>query len=322
MATTSQQLVPFDEATRITRLDTYTYRANFSSAWCIGSVPNGGYVASVMLRVASLHLSGRGQTDTMSAHFEYPNRTEVGPAILTVEEVKLGRTVSTLHITVHQNDLLPSAPWLGPGSRKNVLGYVMNSRIALEQGVSVDSGWRMTPPPKPADLALVGLDRDPHWSQKAKLRGRSASFQRAHNHLEWYVPREGTRRGTADIWLRFKDGHRFTNASLGYVVDAHSAMLEDWRPKRDEEQTPFRSDDMFWYPTLALNLEVKRALPEEGAEWLFIRCTTKVVRNGRLDLDVIVLDREENVVALSNHVSMVLSAERNLKARSHSTPRI
>lgn len=269
------------------------------------------------MRAASLHLAERGQTDTISAHFEYVNRTEIGPAILILEEVKLGRTVSTLHISLYQHDLQSSAPWVTQNSRKEVLAYIINTRISLEKGLTISSGWTMTPPLKPADFTLLDLDKDPHWVKQVNLSARAVSFARAHNNIVHYVPREGTRRGVADMWLRFKSGEKFTNASLGYVADAYPTVIEAWRPKRDEEQTPFRSDEMFWYPTLALNLDVKKALPEEGVEWLFIRSMAKVIQNGRLDLEVIVLDQSGDVVALSNHVNMILSAERNLKERSH-----
>ncbi|OHF00694.1 hypothetical protein CORC01_04011 [Colletotrichum orchidophilum] len=321
-SSSSEELVPFSNATTVTKLGPNVYGAKLVPSWCTGSVPNGGYVASVILRAASLHLAERGQPDSISAHFEYVNRTEIGPAILIVDEVKIGRNLSTVHVSLYQHDLQPSAPWFSPQSRKEVVAYLINTRLTLEKGLTLESGWAMTPPVKPADFALLGLDKDPHWVQKLKLNARAASYARAHSNLEYYVPREDTRRGVVDLWLRLKSGQRFTNVSLGYVVDAYPTVIEAWRPKRSEEQTPFRSDEMFWYPTLALNLDVKKALPEEGAEWLFIRTMAKVIRNGRLDLEVIVLDQTGDVVALSTHVNMVLPAERNLKERSHSTAKI
>ncbi|KAK1593715.1 thioesterase-like superfamily-domain-containing protein [Colletotrichum navitas] len=319
---TSEELVPFSEATKITRLQPDVYSANLVSGWCTGSVPNGGYVASVMLRAASLHLTERGQPDTISAHFEYVNRAEIGPAILIVEEVKIGRNLSTLHVSLYQHDLLPAAPWFTPNSQRNVVGYFINTRLVAEKGLTLATGWDMTPPPEPADFALLSLDQDQHWVKKEKLNARATSYVRAHNNVEYYAPREGTRRGIADLWLRFKSGERFTNASVGFVADAYPTVIEAWRPTRDEEQTPFRYNDMFWYPTLALNLDVKKALPDEGAEWLFIRSMVKVIRNGRLDLEVTILDQSGDVVALSTHVNMVLSADRNLSERSHSKSKI
>ncbi|KAG8158257.1 hypothetical protein KVR01_012018 [Diaporthe batatas] len=321
----SQELVPLAEATKLTRLDSCAYGANLVSAWCIGLVPNGGYVASVILRAVSLHLADRGQRDTISSHFEYVNPTGIGPAVITIEDVKLGRAASTVHVTLYQHDVnLAAAPWLTARSRKNVLAYVTNSRISLERGLTLDSGWAMQPPPKPVDLSLLELGRDPHWVRKENpLGARFTSFVRTHNNLEHYVPRTGTRRGVVDLWLRLKGkGQRFMTHDLGYVADSYPMVVEGWRPGPDEEQTPFRTDETFWYPTLSLNLDVKRSLPEQGAEWLFVRCSAKVIQNGRLDLEVIILDQQQNVVALSNHVNMIVSAERSMKKRSHDRGKI
>ncbi|MBE3042125.1 thioesterase family protein, partial [Candidatus Bathyarchaeota archaeon] len=66
------------------------------------------------------------------------------------------------------------------------------------------------------------------------------------------------------------------------------------------------------YPTVALNLDVKRNLPAEGADWLFVRVRAGEIRNGRMDLQIIVLDRAGDLVALSSHISLVMSSERNL----------
>jgi hypothetical protein len=71
----------------------------------------------------------------------------------------------------------------------------------------------------------------------------------------------------------------------------------------------------FWYPTVVLNLDIKKALPEEGVEWLFARVETKQIRNGRMDLDVVILDDEGQIVALSHHVALAVSVERNVAER-------
>jgi hypothetical protein len=71
----------------------------------------------------------------------------------------------------------------------------------------------------------------------------------------------------------------------------------------------------FWYPTLLLNLDIKKDLPPEGVKWLAVRVQMKKIKNGRMDLDVHVLDAEGEVVALSHHVGLVVDASRNLADR-------
>jgi hypothetical protein len=119
-----------------------------------------------------------------------------------------------------------------------------------------------------------------------------------------------------DAWVCFANGERFTDASLPLVADAKPYVVEAWRPKDNEDhEAPFGRNDIFWYPTLAMNLDIKKSLPKEGVEWLFLRTMTRKVQNGRLDLQVMILDEEGDLVALASHVNMVLSASRNLAKR-------
>jgi hypothetical protein len=73
----------------------------------------------------------------------------------------------------------------------------------------------------------------------------------------------------------------------------------------------------YWYPTLVMNLDIKKVLPERGVDWLFGRVRAKQIKNGRMDLEVIIMDEGGDIVAISNHVCLVLGSERNTAARSH-----
>jgi len=68
----------------------------------------------------------------------------------------------------------------------------------------------------------------------------------------------------------------------------------------------------FWYPTVCLSLDVKKPLPSEGVQWLFSRVRAKQIKNGRMDLEVVILDEEGDLVALSHHIALILGAERNM----------
>ena len=122
---------------------------------------------------------------------------------------------------------------------------------------------------------------------------------------------------------------KWTNESLGFVVDTFPQVLEsyiiDYDPYSIEIEQKYSTEEQekmmkgkspgFWYPTLLLNLDVKKALPEEGVRWLFLRLVTKVIKNGRYDLEIIIMDAEGDVVALSHHVCLAVSSARNLAAR-------
>lgn len=137
----------------------------------------------------------------------------------------------------------------------------------------------------------------------------------------------------ADEWLTFANGERFTNESLGYVADMWPQVVESYRPRRlddVETESEIKSEqakngrnnkwELFWYPTLVLNLDIKKLLPDEGVEWLFARVSARSVKNGRMDLEVVIMDETGDIVALSHHVSMVLPASRNTAERRKGNP--
>lgn len=121
-----------------------------------------------------------------------------------------------------------------------------------------------------------------------------------------------------------------TNEAIGYVCDAFPQIIESYiigwdiysldfeRKYSMGEQRKLINGSGFkqmWYPTLLLNLEIKKALPENGVKWLFSRVEAKKIQNGRYDLEVLLLDTEGDLVALSHHVVFAVGAERNTAAR-------
>lgn len=67
---------------------------------------------------------------------------------------------------------------------------------------------------------------------------------------------------------------------------------------------------------MLLNLDFKKVIPAEGLDWLFVRVAAKQIKNGRMDLEIIIMDAEGDIVALSHHVALALSADRNLAERN------
>lgn len=137
------------------------------------------------------------------------------------------------------------------------------------------------------------------------------------------------------MWFCFRDPHsRFTNESIGYVCDTFPQLIEahviGWdiyalefeRKYSAEQQRKLIKESGFnqmWYPTLLLNLDIKKALPEEGVRWLFSRVQAKKILNGRYDLEVILLDAEGDLVAVSHQVAYAVGAERNTAGRRNPT---
>ncbi|KAF2876229.1 thioesterase-like superfamily-domain-containing protein [Massariosphaeria phaeospora] len=287
----------WEEATTVHKLDTKTYSCTLYDDWCIGSVPNGGYVTGCILQVVATHfstaLAKQNQPHTIALHAEFLRRTQAGPALFKVDNVKLGRQTSVVHVHMSQE------------GREEVVAYVTNSNMDTEEGVSFESGYELRPPPPAVDLVKLEDDMDPNWRVQDKMP--FSKFRKASQKVKWHFPRNGQAAiGLADEWLCFADGSQFTNSSIGFVADMFPQIVEAYR---DKSQGPF------WYPTLLLNIDIKKALPAQGAKWLAVRVQMKKLKNGRMDLEVHVHDAEGDLVALSHHVSLVLDASRNIAER-------
>ncbi|KAI1456380.1 thioesterase-like superfamily-domain-containing protein [Annulohypoxylon moriforme] len=302
----------FAEATAITAVDSHTYTSNFNTEWCVGSVPHGGVVTSVFLRVAATHfrttLAKQNQPHTVSLHLEFLRRTQEGPATLTVRDIKLGRQTSTIHVTLSQD------------GREEVVGYLTHSNIDAETGLSLKTLWSLEPPPPPPPAnpsALLTGGKDPNWIEHTDKP--FPKFRKISHRVRTLLPLKGqVMPGLIDEWLRLDSGENFTNESIGLVCDHFPTVLEDlWRKAEGDKPFP-----PFWYPTVVLNLDIKKLLPPEGVDWLFVRVRTKSIKNGRMDLEVVILDKAGEIVALSHHVALVVGSERNLAARRNGEAKI
>jgi hypothetical protein len=262
----------------------------------------------------------------LNAHFQFLNRTETGPAVIIIEDVKLGRQLSTLHATLYQHALLPEAPWITQGStRKEVAVYLTMTDLSKERGISLPTAFSLhLPPPRP-DLDALKEDRDAHWTRYQLPGDSPLGYARSLRNCIYHDPRGGQQtKGVIDKWVRLASGENFTGASLGYISDCWPYVVEAQRPSKQEveerkrrgEGVPFAPGARFWYPTVVLNLEMKKALPEGGLEWLQLRIQSKQIKDGRFDLEVLLLDEHGDLVALSNHVNLILGSERNTAERT------
>ncbi|KAK0614612.1 thioesterase-like superfamily-domain-containing protein [Immersiella caudata] len=312
-------LITYSKAVEVETLDanTGTYRANISDAYLIVSVPNGGYVAATILQAASLFMAPKSQPHTLTAHWEFLTRSTVGSVIITLQIIKPGRQLTTLHATLYQNDLLPSAPWVTSTSRKCITAYLTMTSLPLA-GLSLTTFALSNPPPPAPDFSLLPSDTDPNWTNHPFLSthlNRVASLQNLH----FYAPRPSAPhqpRTIPDMWIRLSTPNSpFTTVHLPYVIDSLPFSVEALRPAAGQDG-PFGHDELFWYPTVVMNLEVKRPLEESHkVEWLFLRMKTREIMNGRFDLEVVVMDKEGALVAVGTQVGLVLGMERNLKGR-------
>ncbi|KAL7622207.1 hypothetical protein AAE478_007710 [Parahypoxylon ruwenzoriense] len=65
--------------------------------------------------------------------------------------------------------------------------------------------------------------------------------------------------------------------------------------------------------TVALDIEFKRRLPKEGLRWMFTRTATKMLRDGRMDLDIAMCDEDMELIAVAHQLILVLEAQRKFR---------
>jgi len=266
--------------------------------------------------------SERSEPHPINLHLEFLRRTSVSPALFTVKDVKLGSRTSNLHITLSQKQ--ENGKWAD-----EVEGYITMSNFGEETGITLNTDYKIHPPVLPVDLdALSSTGEDSNYLlRRPELFPK---FRRATQNIQIHLVKAGRRspdfpKSIIDQWVRFCPGRtpgKWTNDALGFVVDMFPQIIEGYVNARAEEAAnanqPLSSEALkqepkarFWYPTLVLNLDVKKQLPEAGVDWLFVRTCAKVIRNGRFDLNVEVRDENDDLVATSTHVSLAVDSARN-----------
>ena len=253
-----------------------------------------------------------------------------------MSEAKLGTRTSTIHISLTQGEL---------DQYPAVVGYITQSNLTTETGLSLETAFSLHPPPLPIQSTdALRKDEEPDWALTEK---KFTKFRKAGSHVKTYLLRQGqVGQALIDQWLCFENGERFTQEALGYLVDTFPQIMESANGQGDlakemrllqarsasvsdvqeSEATGTGLDKSqwahFWYPTVTLTMDIKKALPGEGVEWLFSRVRAKQIRNGRMDLEVTVLDEDGDIVALSTHVALIVSANRNMTRNAKSTSEI
>ncbi|KAJ5092134.1 hypothetical protein NUU61_007004 [Penicillium alfredii] len=331
----------FEDAIRVTPQGPGKYNAHLRPEWCIGTVPHGGYTTAVFYRLALTHFAHAHPTHynspatPISLQLSFLRRTAAGPATLEVEDAKLGARTSTIHVKLLQtSEKKPSE------LEVKVTGYITVSPASAEVGISAPTGWRPQPAVPRGSLADGGVDlaalaRTGHDGAWTKRDPPYPEFRRAATQLELYGLGKGpvqqqqkkqqSRTMAVDQWARFRPGGdasgRWTDAAVVYLLDMFPMALDGLdtmsatAEARDRGTSVSDHKAKFWYPTVTLNVDLKKRLPAAGVEWLYSRVVTKAVRDGRTDLDVTVLDEKGEIVALSTQVGLVVSASRNLGSR-------
>jgi len=272
------------------------YIANIPADWCVGFVPHGGYLTSILL-VASTYAFSHDprytslkQPDPIYTSLTFSTRCSIGPVTIIISPVKLGRQYSFIRASLHQ------------GGKQCLEAIITHANLAAEAGVNLPTIPK-EPPPSWASCLALDLAKDP-----------TSDFRVASKKLRYRVPANdgsslaaivGSSRfgpSVREQWTQLNDGSglNYNLAALGLLSDMFIPLPENYEESRGN-----------YYPTLALTLDIKRPPPERGWPWLFQRIECGTIMNGRMDIDVTIMDEAGEIVAISRHVAIVVGRERN-----------
>ena len=233
---------------------------------------NGGSLMAVATRAMAAQCDGR---NLISATGSYLNPAGAGPVDVDVEELKSGRSLSTLRAALSRDgtDLAYLTGVFSDPDRP-----VFDENLVLAEPPDL-------PPPDQcviAEPSTTGAPFPPPFVGKVDLRLHPEDARAA----------VGSKTGTPLMrgWFRLRDGEN---------LDAHAVVLAtDALPP-----AIFNSDlTVGWTPTIDLTVQVRNPSPRG---WLACRMATRFVTEGLLEEDGEVWDEDGRPVALSRQLALV-----------------
>jgi hypothetical protein len=240
---------------------------------------------------------------------------------ITVVDLKVGKATSTIQLQLTQKDKL------------KVIAIATSTNFDQSAGPTVKTDWAFHPPPKPVPNfeKIVVHKPDDNWLP-AILAGEILPFTRRQLILN---ARGGhTTAGICDAWNTFP-GERMDATYLTMMTDCIPSMsdtlldnkgpfdahmfykaLEACAEKNPGVPAPLTNSlkdgarATIFNMTLTLDIEFKRRLPKEGQEWTFTRTATRMMQDGKFDLDVTLCDHNMDILCLSRQTIMALDGKR------------
>ena len=263
----------FTTASLVTRTGTGAYTATLQPGWDIFGVTNGGYLLATTARAMGEEANGRVLASITG---RYLNPTGAGPVTIDVEELKEGRSTSTLQAKMLEG---------GRGRPLLTANATFVDRTTEPPEVAISHG---APPelPNPADCVRLVP------SEEAPLPPPFTAK------VEIYLHPDDTTYGQARPeqvpmmrgWLRLTDGDLLDPYSLVLASDAFPPAIFN------SELPPT------WTPTIDLTVQIREPGPHE---WVKCRFSTRFVTGGWLEEDGEIWDESGSLVALSRQLALV-----------------
>lgn len=259
----------FQRDVQLVSVGSDTYEGQLSPAWCIGTVPNGGYVMALACKALAATLDF-AQPASITGHYLLP--TEAGPVTIETEVVRRGRRIGTAVARLIQ----------GGRERARFVGAFTD--FALGRGIDLHT---VQPPSMalPADCVPLAELTPASFAIHQHLLARLDPATATH----WQHGDPGAE-VELRAWLGFADGSDADVFALPLFADAQPPPL-------------FRRVGFGgWVPTVELTVHVHRR-PAPGL--LRARFTTRHVTGGLLHEDGELWDSAGHLVALSRQLAII-----------------
>lgn len=239
------------------------WRAVVSDRWSIAGIPNGGYVMSLMLRAVSREVAHPDPLTT-TAHFLSP--TSPGPALVRVEVLKQGRSLSTAAVELVQDGRSTVAMLTTWGNLDDLTGPSNTSK---------------NPPPVDGPITDEAVVGPPAFAAIASRFRYTLPVDATEGFL-------GRPTGNPELTgrIEFADGRPADGLAMPLIVDAFPPAV-------------FQLGHYGWTPTIELTVHL-RARPAPGP--LTCRIATRFLHGGMGEEDVEVWDRSGRLVGMSRQL--------------------
>ncbi|KJZ72153.1 hypothetical protein HIM_08418 [Hirsutella minnesotensis 3608] len=316
-------------------LSSTTYSASWHLDWALGKTLIGGCVAAQIHHAAATHLSrdpalvARNQPDILNLHIEFLYPCEHYESIISVKSVRIGAATSVLELRLDQK------------GKTRVIAFATSTNFDKVIGPSAETAWSLEhpPPPRPDFDRILASQPDEHWLA-GRLAGEVIPLT---SRLIGMSPRRGyTVAGICDAWNGFVGAERMDGTYLAMMADMIPSMSDTLqrsglydahafldKKKRWDQQHPGSHtilsntvaeamQSSTFNVTAVMDLRFKQRLPEDGQRWIFTRTSAKMLKDGRMNVDITLCNENMELLCEAHQLILVLEAQRKFN-RAKST---
>jgi Thioesterase-like superfamily len=259
-----------EAATAMSPLGAGRWATDIDHGWSIGGRPNGGYLLAVLASAACAE-TGRDLPLGVNAVFTAP--PEFGPAVVVVDTIRAGRTVTAVRARIEQGDLVCA----------EALCSVSDAAAFSAEPVWTGSASVDLPP---VEECVAAIPRMPDGTPVPILESLDVRLDPAC--IGWYTGHPG---GVPEMraWVRERGGVETSPLATMVATDTLAPVV-------------FELGLFGWSPTVQMSVGVRSA-PAPG--WLRVRSRAHLVADGWFDEDVDVWDSTGRLVTQARQLAQV-----------------